>query len=79
MIIKVKSCYMLKLPQGEWLNLAAITRVNLDNETGIVYVHWEDGRRVRYSGSQAAAILEALNESEHIDKSHITESEVMDA
>jgi hypothetical protein len=76
-VIKVRAVYFVKLPQGEWINLASVRSVEVEEEADslvpidhvLVRLTFEEGRAKAYCGASSAAILEALSETNHIDKS----------
>ena len=80
-IIKVPSVYFVKLPHGEWINLASVRSVEVQEEPDsfipnvnhvIVRLTFDTGKSKAYSGVKAAAIQEALTETAYIDKSQIS-------
>lgn len=82
-IIKVPAVYFIKLPQGEWINLASVRQVEVQEEADslvpqidhvIVRLVFDTGKPKAYCGAKAAAILEALTETNHIDKSNVGEA-----
>lgn len=70
-IIKVPSVYSVKLPGGEWLNLALIRRLQFQESPPCTHVTWENGDTNVYHQEKALAIVEAWSETQVIDKSHI--------
>lgn len=69
-IIKVPSVFSCKLPNGEWLNLALIRRLQLElDPSPILVLTWENGDSQTYRGDKALAIVEAWEEAQTIDKS----------
>jgi hypothetical protein len=76
-VIKVPSVYFVKLPQGEWINLATVRSVDVEEEADslvpinhvLVRLVFDTGKSKAYCGAKAAAILEALTETAYIDKS----------
>lgn len=72
-IIKVTCMFYVHLPGGEWINLAKVRRLDYEYEPRLtVIVVWSDELQRLYYDEKALAILEALAESEFIDKSHVT-------
>lgn len=69
-IIKVPSVYSVKLPGGEWLNLALIRRLQFEESPPTAYVTWENGESNVYHHEKALALVEAWSETSVIDKSH---------
>jgi hypothetical protein len=69
--IKVPSVYFVKLPDGQWLNLALIRSVQPGDRAGKIVVAWETGEFDIYFDAETAAILEALAETTYIDKSEV--------
>lgn len=67
--IKVPSVYSVKLPGGEWLNLAQMRQIKPGDAEGKLVVIWDTGEFDIYIGAKAEAILEAMSETTHIDKS----------
>lgn len=63
--------YSVKLPDAEWLNLALIRRLQFEENPPTVVVTWENGDSNLYYQEKALAIIEAWNETQVIDKSHI--------
>lgn len=62
--------FTLKLPGGEWLNLALIRRLQTELLPNVaVVITWENGDNTVYRGDKARAIIEAWNEVKGIDKS----------
>jgi hypothetical protein len=70
-IIKVPSVYSCLLPGGEWINLALVRQIKPGDGPGKIVVIWETGEFDVYFGAEAAAILAALKEAVHIDKSEV--------
>lgn len=69
-IIKVPSVYTVKLPQGEWINLALVRRCQVElDPVPVVVLTWENGQTQVLRGEKAIALLEALEETTLIDKS----------
>jgi hypothetical protein len=69
-IIKVTCVFSCKLPNGEWLNLALIRRLQLElDPSPILVLTWENGDSQTYRGDKALAIVEAWEEAQTIDKS----------
>lgn len=62
--------YFVKLPY-QWLNLAQIRQVKLGDRPGKIVVIWETGEFDIFAGNDAMALLEALAQTNHIDKSYI--------
>ena len=75
-IIKVPSVFSVKLPGGEWLNLALIRRLELKSDPFALVVTWENGDNQEYRGDKALAILEAWEEASFVDKSGALTTEV---
>ena len=72
-IIKCPSVYLVKLPFGEWINLAQVRRVQVELEPHpVVSITWETGIRTIFHHFQAQAIIAALEESTVSDHSAIT-------
>ena len=79
-VIKVPSVYFIKLPLGEWVNLASVRSVEVEEDSDslvpinhlIVRLTFDTDKSKAYSGVKAAAILEALTETTYIDKSQIS-------
>lgn len=75
-IIKVPAVYSLKLPGGEWLNLALIRRLQVETDNrGVttVVVTWDKQASQVYRGVKALALLEGWQEINTIDKSNVGE------
>lgn len=79
-VIKVPSVYFVKLPQSEWVNLALVHTVEVEESLDplvpginhlIVRLVFVTGRAKTYCGAKAAAIISALTETSYIDKSQI--------
>lgn len=70
-IIKVPAVFTLKLPGGEWLNLALIRRLQTELAPPTVVITWDDGKNQSYYGDKARAIIEAWSEIKGIDKSNV--------
>lgn len=62
-IISVPTVHSLKLPPGEWLNLALIRRLQFELEPPSAIVTWSNGDSQLYNGDQALAIVEAWEEA----------------
>lgn len=78
-IIKVPAVYTLKIPGGEWLNLALIRRLQTELlPTTAVVITWENGDNTVYRGDKALAIIEAWNEVKGIDKSAVISPDELD-
>lgn len=67
--IKVPSVYLVKLPHA-WINLAQICQVKLGDSPGKLIVIWQTGEFDIFVGGEAIALLSALEETTHIDKSN---------
>lgn len=63
--------YLVKLPSGEFINLALVERVEIDKSPLLVLVHWRTDSRSAYVHENAVAIIEAMSELA-TDKSHVT-------
>lgn len=74
--IKVPSVYSVKIPGGEWLNLALIRRLQFESSPATVHITWENGDTGVYYGDKAIAIIEAWGETHVIDKSQIGEPDI---
>jgi hypothetical protein len=70
-IIKVPSVFSVKLPGGEWLNLALIRRLQFQDQPPTAHITWENGDTNVYHHEKALAIAEAWSETQVIDKSHV--------
>lgn len=75
-IIKVPSVYFVKLPLGEWINLAQVRTVEVEESNDslvpdilIVRLLFDTGKSKAYCGVKAVAIMDALTETAYIDKS----------
>ncbi|KJH72940.1 hypothetical protein [Aliterella atlantica] len=66
--IKVKSVYFVKLPTM-WLNLAQIRQVKPGDIPGKIVVIYDTGEFDCLVGIEAQLLVDALNETNHIDKS----------
>lgn len=80
-VIKVPAVYFVKLPQGEWINLASVRSVDVEAEADdlvpninhlVVRLVFDTGKSKAYCGAKALALLEALTETSYIDKSQIS-------
>lgn len=80
-IIKAPSVYFVKLPFGEWINLAQVRTVEVEESDDslvpdinhlIVRLLFDRGKSKAYSGVKAVAIMDALAETAYIDKSQIS-------
>lgn len=49
----------LKLPSGEYINLALVQRVEVEDPK--ILIHWQGGGKTYYSGVDAQAIVAAMN------------------
>lgn len=67
-IIQVPSVFLIKIPGGEWLNLALIRSLEF-KPCEEICITWAGGDRQIYSGPKALAILNAWQEVKCIDKS----------
>lgn len=63
--------FTLKLPGGEWLNLALIRRLQIELAPPTVVITWNSGDNSLYRGDKAKAIIEAWSEIKGIDKSGV--------
>ena len=70
-IIKCPSVYLVKLPFGEWINLAQVRRVQVELEPPVVVITWDTGINTIFKHIQATAIIAALEESTVSDQSAI--------
>ena len=80
-IIKVPSVYSCKLPNGEWLNLALVRRLQFESDPAVAIVTWANGDSQVYNDDQALAIFQAWEEAPtKIDRSNQqhTEREVLE-
>lgn len=68
-IIQVPSVFTCKLPGGEWLNLAQIRALQIEETPLLVMVIWTNGDHSFYRGVSARALLEAWAEAKGVDKS----------
>lgn len=73
--------YFVKLPLGEWVNLALVQTVEVeeladslvpDIDRLIVRLVFVTGKSKTYSGGVSVAILEALTQTPYIDKSYLS-------
>lgn len=70
-IIKVPSVFSLKLPDGEWLNLALVRRLQFELQPPVAIITWSNGDFQVYNGDQALAIVEAWEQATaKIDSGH---------
>lgn len=54
--------YIVKLPSGEYINLAFVQRIEMDYvESQIALVHWHGGGRNPYRDLDAQAIVKAVS------------------
>lgn len=63
--------FTLKLPGGEWLNLALIRRLQTELDPPLAVITWDNGKNQPYYGSKALAIIEAWSEIKGLDKSEV--------
>lgn len=70
-IIKVPAVFTLKLPGGEWLNLALIRRLQTEINPPLAVITWDNGKNQSYYGDKAIAIIQAWSEIKGIDKSEV--------
>ena len=70
-IIQVPSVFTCKLPGGEWLNLAQIRSIQIEDSPLLVRVVWANGDNSFYRGKYAVALLEAWGEAKGVDKSDV--------
>lgn len=72
--------YFVKLPFGEWVNLAQVLAVEVEEPDDslvpninhlIVRLLFDQGKLKAYSGVKAVALLEALHQTAYIDKSQV--------
>lgn len=78
-IISIPSIYSLKLPNGEWLNLALVRRLQFESDPPVAIVTWANGDSQVYNDDQALAIAQAWEEAPtKIDRSNSTEREVLE-
>lgn len=52
--------YIVKLPGGNYINLALVQSVQVDEERPTVVVHWQDARKV-YHDRDAQAIVHSMD------------------
>ena len=62
--------YFVRLPY-QWLNLAQIRQIKPGDRPGKIVVIWDTGEFDILVGNNAMALLEALAQTDHIDKSDI--------
>lgn len=78
-IVSIPSIYSLKLPNGEWLNLALVRRLQFESEPPVAILTWSNGDSQLYNGDQALAIVQAWEEaSAKVSGQRTNESEVME-
>lgn len=62
--------YIVKLPGGDFINLALIQRVEIDKDPLLVLVHWSGwDNRTAYTKEDAQAIIEAMS-NQYLDFSN---------
>lgn len=73
--------YFVKLPFGEWINLAQVRAVEVESSDDsllpdinhlLVRLIFDTGKSKAYCGIKAVAIMDALQELNYIDKSQIS-------
>lgn len=52
--------YIVKLPGGNYINLALVQSVQVDEESPTVVVHWQDARKV-YHNEDAVSIIQSMD------------------
>ena len=53
--------YIVKLPSGEYINLAFIQRVQVDKQPSTVLIHWSGGGKDIYHNEDAKAIIKLID------------------
>lgn len=55
--------YIVKLPSGEYINLAFVRRIQVEvnEEHSIVNIHWHGGGGQMYRDENAQAVIEAIS------------------
>ncbi len=53
--------YIVKLPSGEYINLAFVQRVQFDRQAETGLIHWSGGGKDIYRREDAQAIIEAIS------------------
>lgn len=61
--------HLVKLPNDEFINLALVQRVQVDEDRPTIVVYWQDSHNI-YHNEQAIAVVEALAELA-TDKSYV--------
>ncbi|WP_009631036.1 hypothetical protein [Synechocystis sp. PCC 7509] len=62
--------YIVKLPSGEYLNLALIQRVEIDKDPILAVIHWSKNNRSVYNDKKdVEAIIEAMT-NQYLDFSN---------
>lgn len=56
-----KLMYIVKLPSGDYINLAFIQRVQVDKQPLIVLIYWSGGGKDVYRKEDAKAIIKLLD------------------
>lgn len=54
--------YIVKLPSGEYINLAFVRRVQVEvrEERSLTVIHWHGGGSQVYHGENAQAVIQAM-------------------
>ena len=60
--------YIVKLPGGNYINLALVQSVQVDEERPTVVVYWQDAHKL-YHNEDALAVLESLDYLAKVDVS----------
>ena len=61
--------YIVKLPSGEYINLAFLQRVEVHLDVPITMIYWSGGGKNLYRNEDAQAIIEAIS-NQYLDFSN---------
>ncbi len=64
-----KFMYIVKLPSGEYINLAFLQRVEVHLDVPIAMIYWSAGGKNLYRNEDAKAIIEAIS-NQYLDFSN---------
>ena len=53
--------YIVKLPGGNYINLALVKSVEVDKDPIVVLIHWGGNYRTVYDKEDALAIIQSMN------------------
>lgn len=63
--------YSAKLPTKGWINLAQIRQIEVNEDTSITVVTWQNGEKQTFKHKDAEALIDAWNEANLLLKARI--------